>query len=46
MLVVSGRQTAVLNVGGEKIAPEAIEEAIASFEGGISAAALIVGRRS
>jgi acyl-coenzyme A synthetase/AMP-(fatty) acid ligase len=42
ILIVSGRQTAVLNVGGEKIAPEAIEEVLGLFEGGIAAAATLI----
>ena len=33
VLIISGRQTAVLNVGGNKIAPEAIEQVLLAFAG-------------
>ena len=33
VLVISGRQTAVLNVGGNKMGPEAIEQAALAFPG-------------
>jgi acyl-CoA synthetase (AMP-forming)/AMP-acid ligase II len=42
MLVISGRQTAVLNLGGEKIAPEAIEEVVAACVAAAPAGAAIV----
>jgi acyl-CoA synthetase (AMP-forming)/AMP-acid ligase II len=42
MLIISGRQTAVLNLGGEKIAPESIEEVIAGFDAAIAAGAALV----
>jgi acyl-CoA synthetase (AMP-forming)/AMP-acid ligase II len=31
MLVISGRETAVLNVGGEKVSPERVEHALMSY---------------
>jgi len=40
MLIISGRQKTILNVGGDKIKPEAIEEVLTSFDGIIQAAAL------
>lgn len=46
MLIISGRQTAVLNLGGEKIAPEAIEGAIATFDATIPAGAALVSTKS
>ena len=42
VLIISGRQTAVLNLGGEKIAPEAIEEVITGFDAAIAAGADLV----
>jgi acyl-coenzyme A synthetase/AMP-(fatty) acid ligase len=33
MLILSGRQTNILNIGGEKIAAESVEAALASFKG-------------
>jgi acyl-CoA synthetase (AMP-forming)/AMP-acid ligase II len=42
ILVISGRQTAVLNLGGEKIAPEAIEEVVAAFDAALLAAAALI----
>jgi acyl-CoA synthetase (AMP-forming)/AMP-acid ligase II len=42
MLVISGRQKAVLNLGGEKIAPEAIEEVVAACEAAVPAGAAVV----
>jgi acyl-CoA synthetase (AMP-forming)/AMP-acid ligase II len=41
MLIISGRQTAVLNLGGEKIAPEAIEEVIAACDAMPAGAAVV-----
>jgi acyl-CoA synthetase (AMP-forming)/AMP-acid ligase II len=42
MLIISGRQQAILNLGGEKIAPEAIEHAIASYDASFPVAAVLV----
>lgn len=42
LLIISGRKTVVLNVGGNKINPETIEEVLCSFEGVTAAAALTV----
>lgn len=42
VLAISGRETAVLNLGGEKVSPERIEEVLASFPGIIRAAAFSV----
>ncbi|HLH98621.1 MAG TPA: class I adenylate-forming enzyme family protein [Xanthobacteraceae bacterium] len=42
VFVVAGRQTAVLNLGGEKIAPEAIEELVAGFDPAAAAGAALV----
>ena len=39
VLVISGRQTAVLNVGGNKMGPEAIEQAALAFPGVTQASA-------
>jgi len=33
VLVISGRQTAVLNIGGNKIGPEAVEQVVLGFAG-------------
>jgi acyl-CoA synthetase (AMP-forming)/AMP-acid ligase II len=38
LLVVSGREDATLNVGGDKVSPEAIETVLASFRGVTQAA--------
>ena len=46
MLIISGRQTAVLNLGGEKIAPEAIEQVVAAFDGASAAGAALVTSKS
>jgi acyl-CoA synthetase (AMP-forming)/AMP-acid ligase II len=46
MLVISGRHKAVLNLGGEKIAPEAIEEAVAACGSAIPAGAAVVTNSS
>jgi acyl-CoA synthetase (AMP-forming)/AMP-acid ligase II len=42
VLMITGRQKAVLNVGGDKINPETIEEALSSFPGVERAAAFSV----
>ena len=42
LLVISGRQSSVLNLGGEKINPEIVEAVLASFEEGLEAAVLAV----
>lgn len=42
LLTISGRKQAVLNLGGEKIAAEAIEEIVAAFDSGITAGAALV----
>ena len=39
VLVISGRQTAVLNVGGNKLGPETVEQAVLAFPGVAQAAA-------
>jgi len=39
LLVVSGRQTAIVNIGGDKVNPERIDEVLASFDGIVEAAA-------
>jgi acyl-CoA synthetase (AMP-forming)/AMP-acid ligase II len=39
LLVISGREKAVINLGGDKINPEAIEGVLASFPGVVHAAA-------
>jgi acyl-CoA synthetase (AMP-forming)/AMP-acid ligase II len=39
LLVLSGREKAVLNLGGDKVSPERIEQALASFAGVQQAAA-------
>ncbi len=44
MLIISGRQTAVLNLGGEKIAPEAIEKVIAACDAMPAGAAVVTTR--
>jgi acyl-coenzyme A synthetase/AMP-(fatty) acid ligase len=33
VLIISGRQSTVLNIGGDKIAPETIEETLLAFDG-------------
>jgi acyl-coenzyme A synthetase/AMP-(fatty) acid ligase len=38
-LIISGRQTAILNLGGEKVKPEIIENVLASFTDGVQGAA-------
>ena len=40
LLIISGRQTSILNLGGEKIKPEIIEDVLASFADGVQGAAL------
>ncbi len=40
LLVISGRQSSVLNLGGEKISPEIVEDVLASFGEGLEAAAV------
>jgi acyl-CoA synthetase (AMP-forming)/AMP-acid ligase II len=42
LLIISGREKSVLNLGGEKVSPERIEQAIASFPGISQAAAFSV----
>ena len=42
LLVLSGRQNNILNIGGEKIAAEKVEAALASFDGVREAAAFVV----
>ena len=42
MLVISGREAAVLNLGGDKVNPERIEEVLTSFPGVNRAAAFTV----
>jgi acyl-coenzyme A synthetase/AMP-(fatty) acid ligase len=42
MLIIAGRQANVLNVGGLKFAAEKIEDAIAAFDAGVLAAAVVV----
>jgi acyl-CoA synthetase (AMP-forming)/AMP-acid ligase II len=42
LLVLSGRETAVLNLGGDKVSPERIEQALASFPGVQQAVAFAV----
>ena len=42
LLVLSGREKAVLNLGGDKVSPERIEQALASFAGVQQAAAFTV----
>ncbi|MEX2129189.1 MAG: class I adenylate-forming enzyme family protein [Xanthobacteraceae bacterium] len=39
MLVITGRESAVLNIGGDKVAPEVVEAALVSFAGVAEAAA-------
>jgi acyl-CoA synthetase (AMP-forming)/AMP-acid ligase II len=41
LLIVSGRQNNILNIGGEKIAAERVEAALTSFEGARQAAVFI-----
>jgi acyl-coenzyme A synthetase/AMP-(fatty) acid ligase len=45
-LIISGRQTSVLNLGGEKINPESIEDVLASFGNGLEGAVLAVVNQS
>jgi acyl-coenzyme A synthetase/AMP-(fatty) acid ligase len=33
LLIVTGREQAILNIGGDKISPEAVEVVLAQFEG-------------
>jgi acyl-coenzyme A synthetase/AMP-(fatty) acid ligase len=33
LLIVTGREQAILNIGGDKISPEAVEAVLAQFEG-------------
>jgi acyl-CoA synthetase (AMP-forming)/AMP-acid ligase II len=40
LLVISGREHAVLNLGGDKVAPEAIEAVLAQYAGVVEAAAV------
>jgi acyl-CoA synthetase (AMP-forming)/AMP-acid ligase II len=40
--IIAGRQTAVLNLGGDKIAPEAIEDLVAAFDPAAAAGAALV----
>jgi acyl-CoA synthetase (AMP-forming)/AMP-acid ligase II len=42
MLVLSGREKAVLNLGGDKVSPERIEQVLASFPGVQQAAAFAI----
>lgn len=42
MLIIAGRQTNVLNVGGRKFAAEKIEDVLAAFDAGVLAAAVVV----
>jgi acyl-coenzyme A synthetase/AMP-(fatty) acid ligase len=42
MLVIAGRDDTILNVGGDKVNPEAVEAALASFPGVAQAAAFSV----
>lgn len=42
VLTISGRQTTVINVGGDKISPEAIEETLLAFAGVEQAAAFSI----
>lgn len=42
MLIVTGRQTSILNLGGEKIKPETIEEVLAAFTGDVEGTVLSV----
>jgi len=42
LLVITGREHAVLNLGGDKISPESIELALGQFQGVIEAAAIAV----
>jgi len=41
MLIIHGREASVLNIGGDKVRPELVEEALTSFPGVEQAAALI-----
>jgi acyl-CoA synthetase (AMP-forming)/AMP-acid ligase II len=43
ILIIAGRQTVVLNVGGNKIAPEAVEQVLVAFPGVEQAGAFGVG---
>jgi acyl-coenzyme A synthetase/AMP-(fatty) acid ligase len=42
LLIIKGRQNNILNIGGEKIAAEKVEAALASFDGVRQAAAFVV----
>jgi acyl-coenzyme A synthetase/AMP-(fatty) acid ligase len=42
ILVISGRQTAILNLGGDKVKPETVEEVLVSFDAVHQAAAFNV----
>jgi acyl-CoA synthetase (AMP-forming)/AMP-acid ligase II len=42
LLVITGRQQAVLNLGGDKVSPESIELVLAQFPGIVEAAAVAV----
>jgi len=42
LLIISGRQSSVLNLGGEKVKPEIIEDVLTSFNEGLEAAAVAV----
>jgi acyl-CoA synthetase (AMP-forming)/AMP-acid ligase II len=42
LLIISGRQTSVLNLGREKIKPEFIEEVLSSFDEGLESVVLAV----
>jgi acyl-CoA synthetase (AMP-forming)/AMP-acid ligase II len=41
MLIIRGREASVLNIGGDKVRPELVEEALAAFAGVDQAAAFI-----
>jgi acyl-CoA synthetase (AMP-forming)/AMP-acid ligase II len=42
LLVITGRQQAMLNLGGDKVSPETIEAALSQFQGVVEAAAAAV----
>jgi acyl-CoA synthetase (AMP-forming)/AMP-acid ligase II len=46
LLIISGRQNNILNLGGEKIAAERIEAVLASFKGVLQAAAFTATRKA
>ena len=46
LLVISGRQNNILNIGGEKIAAERIEAALTSFEGVRQAAVFVATKKA